>query len=159
MPHLPSQVVLTGSPAQSPLSSSVLISGLQVSSNVLGLTGTGVCRVQPGGPAQEMTQQMRLLLGLQQDILWPGTPGVAGLPHVPNCFHIRLALGASISFQGCSAQPGPLGGEQENKGRAPPQPRPARALLAQTYNSHATDGPLGNRQSSGSYGSFQTPFL
>lgn len=107
----------------------MLISGLQVSSNVLGLTGTGVCRVQPGGPAQDDTTDEAASGPATGYPLARYTPGVAGLPHVPNCFHIRLALGASISFQGCSAQPGPLGGEQENKVGPPPQPRPARALL------------------------------
>ena len=137
----------------------MLISSLQVSSNGLGLTGAGVCRVQPEGPAQDDTTDGAASGPATGYTLARYTPGVAGLPRVPTCFHIRLALGASISSQGCSAQRGPPDGEQENKVRAPLLSQVQPELWSSAHNSHAADGPLGNRQSSGSYGSFKPPFL
>lgn len=80
----------------------------------------------------------------------------------PQC----LALRTSDSSQGCPTQPGPSGGPQVGKDRDPTlRPSPAfpyshsQSSAPPAHNSHAADGPLGNRQSSGSYGSLKPPFL
>lgn len=107
-----------------------------------------------------MTQQMRLLLGLQQDILWPGT-------HVGWLATLMYSTVSTSDwllepqFPPKDAQPNLVLLVVSRRIRLGP-PSSASSIQSSApsaHNSHAADGPLGNRQSSGSYGSFKPPFL
>lgn len=74
---------------------SVLISGSQVPSDGLGLTGAGI--TGPSGmDLPRITQQIRLPPGLPQGPCWCPlarcTPEVSGFPPAPHCFHLNAWL-------------------------------------------------------------------
>lgn len=127
---------------------SVLTSGSRVPSNCLGLTGGGGHRARQGGPAQDDTaDQASAHLGWVVSLMYPAvstsTPGAWGLRFLPGL---------------PSPTPSPwwsAGGERQGPSFA----KSSQSSVAPAHNSHAADGPLGNRQSSGSHGSFKPPFL
>lgn len=105
----------------------------------------------------KMTQEIRLLLGLGQACLLAVRVrcilGMDGLPHVRHCFHPKSwLLGLYILCKKASPKPVPLGVRRRIRIRPPALPpgpafphvgSPCSVPLA--HNSHAADGPLGNR--------------
>lgn len=89
-----------------------------------------------------------------------------GLPHVPTVSTPGLALGASGSSKGDPTRPPSSDGqeeEEEDQQALPPSHAlpgaGGRSSAPLAHNSHAADGPCGNRQSSDPYGSFKPPSL
>lgn len=117
-----------------------------------------------------MTQLIRLLgLGQAGLLAVPGTGAYLGWMMVslmyPTVSTPGLALGASGSSKGDPTQPPPSGGQEEEEDQPALPPSPAlpgvgsQSSAPLAHNSHAADGPLGNRQSSDPYGSSKPPFL